>query len=88
MDTVTVVQDVDHLVRMLTEWHHLRINGLLKVLDASEGTVLKTAEGPLTLNHESLLAFHTGIQIALELFEELPIIDVEKEIHSLGPYAH
>lgn len=87
MTDVTIVEDVGQLVKLFQEWHTLRVQGLLKITKASEGTTIQTEQGPLVLSGDSLLAFRTGVQLCLELFGDSPLLDVE-ELHNSGPYAH
>lgn len=87
MSNVMIVGDVIQLTQLIREWHGMRIRGLKRVVQASEGTTIQTKEGPLTLSGDTLLAFRTGVQLGLELFTDIPLLDVE-DIHNQGPYAH
>lgn len=87
MTNVTIVEDVGQLVKLLKEWHGVRVRSLMKINQAGEGTTVQTEQGPLVLSGESLLAFRTGVQLCLELFGDSPLLDVE-ELHNSGPYAH
>ena len=87
MTNVTIVEDVGQLVKLFEEWHGMRIRGLMKIIQAGEGTTIQTEQGPLILTGDSLLAFRTGVQLCLELFGDIPLLDGE-ELHNSGPYVH
>lgn len=87
MASVTIVENVAQLAQLFEEWHAIRVNGLRKIAQAGEGTTIQTEVGPLVLSGNSLLAFRTGIQLCLELFEDTPLLNME-ELHNQGPYAH
>lgn len=87
MTNVTIVEDVGHLVKLLEEWHGVRVRSLMKINQAGEGTTVQTEQGPLILTGDSLLAFRTGVQLCLELFGDIPLLDGE-ELHNSGPYVH
>lgn len=87
MTNVTIVEDMSQLVRLFQEWHTLRVQSLLKVTKASEGTTIQTEQGPLVLSGDSLLTFRTGIELCLALFGDSPLLDVS-ELHNTGSYAH
>lgn len=87
MASVTVVENVAQLAQLFEEWHAIRVIGLQKIAQAGKGTTIQTEIRPLTLSGDSLLAFRTGIQLCLELFEDSPLLSMEK-LHNQGPYAH
>ena len=87
MASVTVVENVTQLAQLFEKWRAIRVNGLQKIAQAGEGTTIQSEVGPLVLSEDSLLAFRSGIQMCLELFEDNPLLILENP-HNQGPYAH
>jgi len=87
MTNVTIVEDVGQLARLFEEWHEIRVDSLKPIIQAETATVIKTPQGPLILEGDSLLAFKTAVQLCLEVFGDSPLMDVA-ELHNQGPYAH
>lgn len=87
MSKITLIENMDQLVDFFQKWHSQRVQGLEMIIQADEGTVIQTEDGPLTLQGDTLQAFRTGVQLCLELFRKSPLVKIPNPPRQ-GNYVH
>jgi hypothetical protein len=71
-DTVEI-DDLDHFVMILSDWHSKRVKTLEHMLGIPEGTVMTTEAGiDITLSGKFLDGFQAGLGLALMELGSLP----------------
>ena len=79
-DTIQI-DNLDHFVRIMVEWHSTRVTQTKHLIELPEGAQFQIGEDePLTLSGSTLAAFKFGVELALMQLGTLPFsAEVEEE---------
>ena len=69
------IDDLDHFVTLLADWHTSKVNTVKHMLTIPEGTAVTVDDGePLQLTGDLLKGFQLGLTVALSELGELPFV--------------
>lgn len=79
------INDLNHFITLLTNWHGKRVAKLEEILNIPEGTEVTMNEGPpMALVGDTLKGFRLGVALSLSQLGQLPF-EAEYEPSSDGP---
>lgn len=72
-EDIVQIEDLDHFVRLLTQWHVAKVKVLKHMLDVPDGTEAIMNEGAsVVLSGDVLKGFRIGVTLGLTELGQLP----------------